>query len=526
MRKINLQSKLVLCLSLITITTAIFAQGQGGNVDGKLTFLGVTHDSSHSVWLSTTTPGEFKLEAQGQQLIDSWDMTRRGIHLSLSPVVSTGNGGTHFLINRLNDKKLDQQNQKGGEVFPPFPSEPPDVTPPIPGYPEHPIIIPPGNPDVSPPIGGYPEHPIIIPPGQPPSIQHPIVTPPGQQPIITPAPTPTQPGKESTAGEDTQVSDEAGSEKPTPFTRTKTKRTKSKKTKADATCVANANMKLDQQVPITAARQFDQDKDWNVWSDNYYFDSNDGRHDLDMKGTTLNFAIGADRHITRNVVLGFLLSLIKYNYSAFEGDLVNRATGVNIGPYFGYRIHPQWSIDGSFTYGQLQNNNEIAILTSDYRSQLLHMDLRATGKYQFNNFQLRLKPLISFTHFRNPAYQLNGQIGNFSFQVDRAKENFNFNFVEFRFEGNYLIETPNGNLLQPYIEPGIDYAFARPNNGQILTGNLNLANTAPVTETLTVGIRTLIAKAFFIDLSGSYLSFGQPGLDVWQLRLLASYSFG
>lgn len=454
-------SILKIILIFFLLPTLSIAQGPD-TVSGKLIFLGVSNDSTKSVWLSVTTAGSFRLEAQGNQVIDVWGMSRRGLHLSLSPIVSQGNGGTHFLINAVNNRKLDSQNQKGGIVFPPLPSEPPTVMPPIVVYPEHPIVLPPESPSVTPP-----ENPIVNPPG-------------------------------------------SGYSKPTNIT-------------ADTRNGKSSS----QRAPVTKGRQFDLEKEWNVWSDNYYFNSNDARTDLNTKGVTTNFTIGADRRIANNLVLGSLLSFIKYNYNAFSGDLKNQASGFTLGPYFGYSICPSWAVDGRLTYGQLQNNNGIATLTSQFRTQVFHADFHSTVLYLLNeNFQLRTKPLISFTHFRNPAYLFNGVFADISFQIKRPEESFNFGFAELRIEGNYTVETKNGTIIQTYAEPGIDYAFVRPNDGQILTSNLNLASTSPVVETLTIGVRTLLSRVFLLDVSGSYLSFGQKGLDVWELRLLASYSFG
>src|SRR5687767_180709 len=84
---------------------------------GGLLFLGKTAGSGKSVWLSGTSPGDFKLEAaQGNQTVDTWSKSKRGLHLTLSPVVSNGNGGTHKLFDTGGGKDclLDTQNQKGG----------------------------------------------------------------------------------------------------------------------------------------------------------------------------------------------------------------------------------------------------------------------------------------------------------------------------------------------------------------------------------------------------------------------------
>src|SRR5262245_42939034 len=83
---------------------------------GGLTYLGNARDQSQSVWLSRTDPGSFLLEAaQGSQVVDSWGVPPdRRLHLSTSPVVSTGNGGTHKLYETSGNKPclIDSHNQK------------------------------------------------------------------------------------------------------------------------------------------------------------------------------------------------------------------------------------------------------------------------------------------------------------------------------------------------------------------------------------------------------------------------------
>ncbi|MBR9771038.1 MAG: hypothetical protein GYB54_07925, partial [Gammaproteobacteria bacterium] len=105
---------------------------------GGLAFVGVTNDGSRSVWLSGTSPGDFGLEAaQGKQSVDEWTRNAGGLHLTLSPVVSNGNGGVHKLLDLGGNKDclLDTQNQKGGFTLPPAGQIPmperPGITPPI-----------------------------------------------------------------------------------------------------------------------------------------------------------------------------------------------------------------------------------------------------------------------------------------------------------------------------------------------------------------------------------------------------------
>jgi len=123
--------------------------------EGRLRFLGTGANGEQSVWVSGTSAGTFRLEAaQGNQTVDTWSKNRRGLHLSLSPVVSNGNGGTHKLYSS-DDCLLDTQNQKNAFVFPPGITRPPSFRPLIPLTPSVPVLpeLPGG---VTPPIGTLP----------------------------------------------------------------------------------------------------------------------------------------------------------------------------------------------------------------------------------------------------------------------------------------------------------------------------------------------------------------------------------
>jgi hypothetical protein len=186
---------------------------------GGLTFLGKTANESRSVWLSATGAGSFALQAEkGQQIVDTWERTRRSLHITLSPVVSPGSGDPHSLLEVSGGSpcEIDKQNQKGGITFPPHiqlpPKLPPILRPPsgvMPSLPISPLPpvgklppsgLMPGLPGgVRPPIGtlppggvtpGLPTQPVPITPGLPVQPAPPIGTlPPGG---ITPG-LPTQP---------------------------------------------------------------------------------------------------------------------------------------------------------------------------------------------------------------------------------------------------------------------------------------------------------------------------------------------
>ncbi len=91
------------------------------NNSGALNYIGHFANDSASIWLSRSFLSDtktFRLEAAQQGVYAStFPIVGGGIHLSLSPSVSTGNGGTHKLYILPEECLVDTQNQKGGIVI-------------------------------------------------------------------------------------------------------------------------------------------------------------------------------------------------------------------------------------------------------------------------------------------------------------------------------------------------------------------------------------------------------------------------
>lgn len=165
----------VLLLSSLS-TSALAANCKN---DGGLLFLGTNKSDSRSIWVSGTVAGDYRLDAaQGNQTVDTWSRSSTGLHLSTSPVVSSGNGGTHKLygVDGGSDCLIDTQNQKRdfqlpdnikppslvkppiSRLFPNFgrPVPPIAVVPPSGVMPGLPGPIAPPSSGITPPVGGLP----------------------------------------------------------------------------------------------------------------------------------------------------------------------------------------------------------------------------------------------------------------------------------------------------------------------------------------------------------------------------------
>jgi hypothetical protein len=131
MSHINLKSKaahsVIVSMLFIVVPTAHAANC---SAPGGLVFLGKNSDLTRSVWLSGTGSGEFALQEPNNSAVDTWSKSRRGLHISLSPVVSQGSGLPHTLVDVTGAPcEIDSKNQKGGIVFPPVVQLPPKLPP-------------------------------------------------------------------------------------------------------------------------------------------------------------------------------------------------------------------------------------------------------------------------------------------------------------------------------------------------------------------------------------------------------------
>lgn len=283
------------------------------------------------------------------------------------------------------------------------------------------------------------------------------------------------------------------------------------------------NVALTNRAPLTTGREFAKEPTWNIWIDSRYFDIRDHRFELDRNGSTTNTTIGADRRVNDELAIGCMLANNAGKSGCFNNNWKTNTKGFAVGPYFGYRFLPNWGIEGILAYGQYENKNSIAILNSKYTTTFFSTAFIATGVYTLGKIQLRPKPAIFYNYFNNARYNLNATVNGALFLIPISAYHFSFGFSRFSLEALRYFELPNGKLtLAPYVELGIDYAFVRPNNGKILTGNLTMKRSSPFSGLTRLGMRTFISRSIFIETSASYLSIGQKNLNIWEGRIMLS----
>lgn len=558
---------------------------------GGLIFVGKTSDSASSVWLSGTSAGAFRLDAQGSTK-DTWNQARRGLHLTLSDVVSTGNGGTHHLYdNSGGGCLLDSQNQKGGVNLPPigrlFPDfltpevpvvvDPPvaikppiGILPPQTITPEIPIavippigILPPTGitpeipiavkppigilpPDlitpelpigVTPPIGTLPptgitpelpidtNPPIAVLPPEPITPEVPAITPPSPNVPETVANTqlPKRPDAylaDSTCaileGNGYLYLDESGAIFTAPCTLVR---------QGGYEGITVASLLEQSDVPLTPGRDFFSDPLWNFWSETRGVYAQDRRYNLDTEGYSGSFLFGVDREIADDTVAGISASFETSGSDGYDGGLETAAYGLSVGPYFAHRLSPQWAIQGALGYMLLQNDLEVVVLEGNYFSHQLSAAAAINGQYRYEEWFLRPRFGLSYAETFVEDYDLSGTINGTPVTVDIGSDHFGYGSAEISGEASRYVDLGDDLLGMPYGELGLHIALDRPNDGKILSGDLRLEDTSPVTGTIRGGMRFFYEDRIAFDVGAGYLSIGQNGLDIWEAKARVSFAF-
>ena len=584
-------SKTVSCIAVTLALSGLplISHAKQCDGDGRLRFLGTSADDSRTVWLSNTSAGNYRLDAaQGNQTVDTWSKSGRGLRLSISPVVSAGNGGTHKLYTS-DDCLLDTQNQKGGFVFPSGMTRPPSfrpqkpLTPTLPSLPGTPEgTLPPGTltpslpampslpGGVMPPIGTLPPSTLtptvpskpelpggVMPPigVLPPSTLTPTVPskpelPGGVMPPIGTLPpgtlTPTIPanpespsgvippvgvlpqtpvtGPGQTSGELSGVAIAANSTTTAPCRGQRPDDSRQAGQLSD--CYTPAPEEVQPaELPLTAGRELVEKSDWNVWVDGSATRLRDTRDGMDTRGNTGSVSLGIDRVVNDDLVAGLQISVSRAKSNSFDDAMQSDSTTYSVGPYLSYSLSDNWLLYGSLGFGKQTVDKQLLIFSGSSDAVQYSLSLQTEGQYAFDSVIVRPKVQLSHTYNEGDTYQLKGVILNTPLTLNMTNQSFNYGVAQTSVEVNRTFDLGNKRMIMPFVEAGVYYEYARPGSGQRLTGDLTYASTSPWGGVVRAGARTLIGNSTMASFDLANQTVGINDLNIWEVRLLISHSF-
>ncbi len=279
------------------------------------------------------------------------------------------------------------------------------------------------------------------------------------------------------------------------------------------------------EAPLTEGRDLLPPTLWNAWAQPLAVQVFDERYGLDMETQLAGVTLGLDRRFGDNVVFGATFGASNTSTDGFDTLFQAGSSGFAVGPYLAVRLSPHWVIDASLTYGRYENDLKLAMLEGDYNSQVWTGNVTAYGQYALGEYFVRPKASVTYGHVDTDAYDLEGNVLNIPISVRFPDDSFNFGVAELSAEFSRIYAFDNGMTIMPYAEIGAVYEFDRPNDGRILTADLDLVTPSAWTGTLRAGARMQLSNSVQVEASGGYLSFGQSGLDIWEGKFQVSFGF-
>jgi outer membrane autotransporter protein len=139
------------------------------------------------------------------------------------------------------------------------------------------------------------------------------------------------------------------------------------------------------------------------------------------------------------------------------------------------RLSQYWAAEFSMTYGLYDSDLEVGALSGSYDTRILGGKAKLYGQYQVGEYFLRPEAAISYARIESDGFDLSGNIIGREVTIDFVENNFNAGLVEASTEFSRQIDFGDGKVFIPFTEIGVQYAFDRPNDGKILTGNFSQA---------------------------------------------------
>ncbi len=277
--------------------------------------------------------------------------------------------------------------------------------------------------------------------------------------------------------------------------------------------------------PLTDGREFGLDTEWNVWADSRYTDIKDERNDLDLRGQSGSVSVGLDRRLDSGLIAGLMLGANRSTSEVFDGAMRVESNGFTVGPYVAYPVSANWVLDGALLFGQSNNSQRLLVLNGDFVTNSYSVSANANGQYALGEAFVRPRVGISYSHNRTESYDLKGRLGQLDLVLENAKNQFNIGSLDSAIEVTRVYRTDQGTPIMPFGELSLSYAFARANDGKVMTGDLSTVETSPWVGGAKIGVRSMLSRSTTFETSAAYLSLGQGGLSVWELRLFFGHAF-
>ena len=147
---------------------------------------------------------------------------------------------------------------------------------------------------------------------------------------------------------------------------------------------------------------------------------------MDTHGNSSAIAIGLDRFVSSDLVVGLQPALMRADGKSFEGELRTDSTAYSIGPYVSYSVSQDWLIYGAVGLGRKSVETRIVGLDGRSDAGQYSLNLRAEGQYLLGTAVARPRIQLSHTYVSGDSYTLQGKILNTPIILNMRNASFNY----------------------------------------------------------------------------------------------------
>lgn len=233
---------------------------------------------------------------------------------------------------------------------------------------------------------------------------------------------------------------------------------------------------------------------------------------LKMHGNVYSALFGLDRRFGSRYLAGVAVGYehtditTAYNNGTFRGD------GVNVAPYFGIELSPQWSWDVSAGYGWLKydvsrNNGAIS---GNYDATRVFASTNLTGSFATGNWRLQPNLGVTWARERSDDYVETGNVAVGAATVTTGRASLGSKI-------GYAV----GDGI-PYLKVSGEWDFIAPDS--VLKSNGEMSNVSRYGGVVGLGYEHYLDN---VVLSGelNYNSVAREDLDLWTAALRLRWDF-
>ena len=191
--------------------------------------------------------------------------------------------------------------------------------------------------------------------------------------------------------------------------------------------------------------------------------------------------VGVDSLVTSNLVLGLAGAYEGSDQNGYRNYVSTDTDAYVIGPSVGYRVLPKVVLDGWLGYAYQNVDTRIANAKGSYSVNQFFASLNATAQLDFEFIGIQPKLSFYYSHADTDDLKLKvGDLGGNRFGTLTVPINDqDVGLLDQSVEFNHAFAPTQDLLLMPYVRAGGRYAFQRPNDGKILSGDLTLVTSSP-----------------------------------------------